>query len=78
MSQHIAVACAPPKPRDRQAPLTTRDCIRRELGALWVAQTLRNMMIIGLTSAETVEVIDDVLDRWCARSHMVGEPTVRQ
>ncbi len=47
---------------------TRQSAIRRELATLWVAQTLRNILIIGLSHDETSEVVRAVLDRWCSKS----------
>jgi|GEM_PF-3778205 len=53
---------------------TRKSVVRRELATLWVAQTLRNILIIGLSRDEMAEVVRAVLDRWCSKSAHLDEP----
>ena len=53
---------------------TRKSAIRRELATLWIAQTLRNMLIIGLSRDEMTDVVHAVLDRWGSKSTQLDEP----
>lgn len=53
---------------------TRQSAIRRELATLWVAETLRNIVIIGLSRDEISEVVRATLDRWCGKSTQLDEP----
>lgn len=66
---HISIAHTPANSETQPLRLPTRDSsIRRELATLWMAQTLRNMLIIGLTGNEMAEIVNAVLDRWRRRT----------
>ena len=78
MKQNISIAHTPASPEKQPLRLPTRDSsIRRELAVLWVAQTLRNMLIIGLTRTQMREVVTAVLDRWCGGDSKPNEMAPR-
>jgi hypothetical protein len=53
--------CAESSVADRHS----KRAIRRDLAKLWLAQTFRDMCIIGLTRAEMTEITETALKDWC-------------
>ncbi|MBC5825374.1 MAG: hypothetical protein GIX02_11205 [Candidatus Eremiobacteraeota bacterium] len=67
------------KTRSRRISVSSRDnSLRRDLAMLWVAQTLRDMVIIGLSDNEMAEVVNMMLDRWCTNHARKEEETPSQ
>lgn len=75
MSEKIAVAQGSNAARDTKCAASGGgSAIRRDLAMLWVAQTLRNIHIIGLSRTQTAEIVHIVLDRWCREPAQPAEP----
>jgi len=67
------------KTRSRRISVSSRDnSLRRDLAMLWVAQTLRDMVIIGLSDNEMAEVVNVMMDRWCTSHARKEEETPSQ
>ena len=66
MNCKIAVAHGPMSAPNHLSPTVHfKRAIRRDLAKLWLAQTFRDMCIIGLTRAEMTEITQTALKGWC-------------
>jgi len=52
-------------PNPLSPTVDSKRAIRRDLAKLWLAQTFRDMRIIGLTRAEMTEIAETALKDWC-------------
>ncbi len=68
MNCKIAIAHGSIGARNYEPPKSDRNrAIRRNLAMLWLAQTFRDMRIIGLTRAEMADVTSATLHGWCGK-----------
>jgi hypothetical protein len=66
MNCKIAIAFSPMSAPNQPSPtVDAKRAIRRDLAKLWLAQTFRDMVIIGLTRAEMKEITQAALKGWC-------------
>jgi hypothetical protein len=69
MNCKIAVAHGPMSAPNHLSPTVhSKRAIRHNLAKLWLAQTLRDMRIIGLTREEMTEITETALKGWCDKS----------
>jgi hypothetical protein len=52
-------------PNHPSPPAHSKRAIRRDLAKLWLAQTFREMVVIGLTRADMTEITQTALKGWC-------------
>jgi hypothetical protein len=66
MSCKIAIGFGPMSAPNHPSPTVhSKRAIRRDLAKLWLAQTFRDMVIIGLTCVEMTEITQTSLKGWC-------------
>lgn len=66
MNCKIAIAFGPMSaPNHPSSTVHSDSAIHHDLANLWLAQTFRDMRIIGLTRAEMTEITEAALKGWC-------------
>jgi hypothetical protein len=66
MNCKIAIAHGRMSTRNHLSPaVRSKHSIRHDLARLWLAQTFRDMRIIGMTRAEMAEITETALKVWC-------------
>jgi len=74
MTNHICVAYAQTLPSDSHHAASIQNAsLRRRLAILWMSQTLSNMLVIGISPRDAIQIVNTVLAGWCG--HAADEKT---
>lgn len=68
MTNHICVAYAKSSPSGSHHAVSIDNVsLRRRLAILWMSQTLRNMLVIGISQRDALQIVNTVLAGWCGQ-----------
>jgi hypothetical protein len=76
MTNHICVAYAQGSANGSHHAVSIQNAtLRRRLATLWMSQTLSNMLVIGISQRDAIQIVNTVLAGW--RGHAADEKTER-